>query len=103
MQGKSSIKILNVGVGTGFTSELLQEFGKKHEHLEVKALSLGGTLLDKSQLAVVASLPNKEEAITRLALTLQAPITKFVRTVAEPHSKLVRLLAAIKDKKQAES
>ena len=83
----------------GASARLLRDFAKENDKLEVKSLSLGKGLIDKSQLQVVANLPTKDEAIARLARVLQAPITKFVRTLAEPHSKLVRIFAAIRDKK----
>ena len=84
------------------TARLLRDFAKDHEKLEIKALSLGDTVLDASQVDVVASLPTKEEAIAKLLSVMQAPISKLVRTIAEPHTKLVRTLAAVRDKKQAE-
>jgi large subunit ribosomal protein L10 len=84
-------------------ARLLRDFAKGDDKLVVKSLSLGKGLIDKSQLNAVASLPTKDEAIARLAMVIQAPITKFVRTLAEPHSKLVRVFAAVRDKKRAES
>lgn len=84
------------------TARLLRDFAKNHDKLEIKALSLGDTLLDASQVDRVASLPTKDEAIAKLLSVMQAPITKLVQTMAEPHAKLVRVIAAVKDKKQAE-
>lgn len=84
------------------TARLLRDFAKNHDKLKIKALSLGDTLLDASQVERVASLPTKEEAIARLLSVMQAPITKLVQTIAEPHAKLVRTIAAVRDKKQAE-
>lgn len=87
----------------GATARLLRDFAKDNDKLEVTSLSLGNGLLDKSKLSAVASLPNKQEAITKLAIVLQAPITKFVRTLAAPNAKMVRTFAALRDKKQSES
>lgn len=84
----------------GATARLLRDFAKENDKLQVKALSLGGTLIDGSQVDVVANLPNKEEAIAKLMSVMQAPIAKFVRTLAAPHTKLVRTLVAVKDQKQ---
>ena len=75
---------------------------KKHEQLEVKALSLGEQLLASSQLNAIAELPSYDEAIAILMSLLQAPISKLVRTLAEPHAKLCRTFAAIRDAKQAQ-
>ncbi len=86
----------------GATARLLRDFAKDHKKLEIKALSLGDTLLGVNQVDAVANLPTLEEALAKLLSVMQAPISKLVRTLAEPHTKLVRIFAAIRDKKQAE-
>lgn len=85
----------------GANARLLRDFAKTNDKLEVKALSLGGTLLGKEQLNVVASLPTRDEALAKLLMVMQAPIAKLVRTMAEPQAKLVRTIAAIRDQKSA--
>lgn len=87
----------------GAAAKLFSEFSKKSDKFEVRLIALGGKLLDAKKLDAVASLPSKEEAISRLMSVMQAPIAKFVRTLAEPQAKLVRTFAAIRDKKQQES
>lgn len=85
----------------GSAARLIRDFVKTNEKFEVKALAIGGKLLDAKQLEAVAKLPTKDEAIATLMSVLNAPITKFVRTLAEPHAKMVRTIAAIRDQKQA--
>lgn len=80
-------------------ARLLKEFSKTCDKLEVKALSVGGKVYDASQLDVVASLPTRDEALSKLMYVMKAPIEKFVRTLAEPHTKLVRAVAAVKCQK----
>jgi large subunit ribosomal protein L10 len=80
-------------------ARLLRDFAKDHENLEVKALTVGGTLYSSDQLDAVANLPTRNEALAKLLYVMKAPIEKFVRTLAEPHTKLVRTVAAIKDQK----
>jgi large subunit ribosomal protein L10 len=87
----------------GSAARVIRDFAKTHEKLEVRALSIGGKLMGPESLKAMAELPTKDEAIASLMSVMQAPITKFVRTLAEPHAKLVRTVAAIRDKKQAES
>ena len=84
----------------GAAAKLIRDFMKTNDKLAVKALAIGGKLLDAKQLDTVAKLPNKEEAIATLMAVMNAPITKFVRTLAEPHAKLVRTIAAVRDQKQ---
>ncbi len=84
----------------GATARLMRDFAKDNKKLDVRAISLGGQLYDKSHLDSVAKLPSKDEAIARLMSVMQAPISKLVRTMAEPQAKLVRTIAAIRDTKQ---
>ncbi|GJM06295.1 MAG: 50S ribosomal protein L10 [marine bacterium B5-7] len=81
-------------------ARLIRDFAKSHDKLVVKHISIGGELLDASQLAAIAKLPNRDEAIAKLMGTMKAPITKFVQTLAAPHTKLVRTLAAVRDQKE---
>ena len=81
-------------------ARLVRDFAKNRELFEVKALVLEGKLLPPQQLAAVANLPSRNEAIALLMSVIQAPVTKFVRTLAEPYAQAVRVIAAVKDKKQ---
>lgn len=84
----------------GTAARVLRDFAKNHDKLVVKALALGGKLLDASQLEAVAKLPTRDEALATLLRTMKAPVTQFVRTMVEPYASLTRVLAAIRDKKQ---
>lgn len=77
-------------------ARLLKDFTKTFDKLEVKALSVGGKVYAANQIDAVASLPTRDEAISKLMYVMKAPVEKFVRTLAEPHAKLVRTVAAIK-------
>ncbi len=85
----------------GSAARVLKDFSKENGLLIVKMLSIGGQLLDASELERLASLPTKEQAISILMAVMKAPVEKFVRTLAEPHAKLVRTVAAVRDQKQA--
>ena len=45
-------------------------------------------------------LPPRDELISKLMGTLQAPVTKLVRTLNDVPSRLVRVLAAVRDARQ---
>ena len=66
-----------------------------------KLISVGGQLLEPTDIKRLADLPTKEQAIAMLMGVMKAPVEKLVRTLAEPHGKLVRTIAAIRDQKQA--
>jgi len=85
----------------GSAARVMRDFSKENEKLEVRLVSFGGKLLEASDIEVLAKLPTKEEAISRLMSVMLGPVTKLARTLAEPHAKLVRTLAAVRDQKQA--
>lgn len=84
----------------GAAARVFRDFIKKCDKLEIKALSIDGKLLPAQDLNRLASLPTRDEAISKLMSVMIAPITCFVRTLAAPHGKLVRTLAAVRDQKQ---
>jgi len=85
----------------GAAARIFRDFAKANEKLQVTAVAIGGQLLPASDLGRIASLPTREEALTQLAVVLQAPVTKLVRTLAEPHARMVRAFGAVRDQKQA--
>ena len=82
-------------------ARLIKNYAKKNDQLNVISLAVGKTMYGVEQLDAVASLPTKEEAISKLLSAMQAPISKFVQILAAPHGKLVRTLAAVKEAKGA--
>ncbi len=85
----------------GSAARIVKDFSKEHNLLKVKMLSIGGQVLEASELERLASLPTKDQAISMLMSVMKAPVEKFVRTLAEPHAKMVRTVAAVRDQKQA--
>lgn len=86
----------------GSAARLVKNFAKENPKLVVKALAIEGNLLAAKDLDVLATLPTREEALSKLLAVMKAPATKFVQTLAAPPAKLVRTLDAYRDKKQAE-
>lgn len=85
----------------GAAARVLRDFVKESEKFQVRALVLDGTLLGPDQLAAVASLPSRHEALTKLAIVMNAPVTKLARTLQETYAQVARVMAAVRDKKQA--
>ncbi len=85
----------------GSAARLIKDCAQDYGALRVKALSIGGQLLDASQLDRIAELPTREESIALLMAVIQAPIAKLVRTLGEVPGKLTRTLAAIREAKDS--
>ena len=84
----------------GAAARLLKEYAKENEEFEVKALSVGGELLDANQIDRLAKLPTRDQALAMLMSVMQAPITKLARTLNEVPAKVTRAVAAIRDQKK---
>ncbi len=85
----------------GAVGRVIKDFAKANEKLVVKAVAVGGTLYGAADLDRLASLPTKEQALSMLLGTMQAPISTFVRTLAEPTAQFVRVVQAVADKQAA--
>ena len=84
----------------GAAARVLKDFAKGNDKFEIKALSIGGKLLDASDIDVLASLPTYDQALSMLMSVMLAPVTKLARTFNEVPSKVTRAVAAVRDQKQ---
>ncbi len=84
----------------GAAARLFKDFAKEQEKFEIKALSVGGKLLESNQIDALAKLPTLEQALGQLASVMIAPVTKLVRTFNEVPTKVTRAVAAVRDQKQ---
>jgi len=84
-------------------AKVLQEFAKDNEKFVIKAGAMPNMVMSAGEVAVLARMPGRQELLTKLAATLQAPIAKFVRTLNEVPGKFARTLAAVRDHKQQQA
>ncbi|MGH1487673.1 MAG: 50S ribosomal protein L10 [Cellvibrionaceae bacterium] len=84
----------------GAAARIFKDFAKENDNFEVKALSVGGKLLDANQIDALAKLPTRDQALGMLASVMIAPVTKLVRTFNEVPTKVTRVVAAVRDQKQ---
>lgn len=87
----------------GACARLFKDFAKENDKFEIKALAVGGELLGADKIDVLAKLPTRDQALASLAAVMIAPVTKLARTFNEVPSKVTRVVAAVKDKKEAEA
>ncbi|MCK5894165.1 MAG: 50S ribosomal protein L10 [Endozoicomonadaceae bacterium] len=85
----------------GAAARLLQDFSKENKKLEIKALSIGGQLLDAEQVDVLAKMPTLDQARAMLMSVMIAPVTKLARTLNEFPLRITRVMAAVADQKKA--
>lgn len=83
-------------------AKVLHEFAKtSNDKLVVKGGAMPNYVMDVNGVKALATLPSREELLSKLLGTMQAPIVQFVRTLNEVPTKFVRGLAAVRDQKQA--
>ncbi len=85
----------------GSAARLAEAFAKEHDRFEVKLVSIGGKLLEPSELGTLAKMPTYDEAVSQLMAVMKAPVQKLAATINEVPGKLVRTLAAVRDSKAA--
>jgi large subunit ribosomal protein L10 len=78
----------------GAAARVIKNFAKEHDALKAVSLSIGGQLLQASDLSKLADLPTLDQARAMLLSLMMAPMTKLARTLAEPPAMLARTLSA---------
>jgi large subunit ribosomal protein L10 len=94
---------LAYGIGSDpvAAAKVLHEFSKSNDKLVIKAGAMANHVISTSEIANLATLPSREELLSRLLGTMQAPVANFVRTLNEVPARFVRGLAAVRDQKDA--
>ncbi len=80
-------------------AKVLHEFSKDNEKFIIKAGAMGENVMSFEDVKALAVLPSRDELLSKLMGTMQAPVAKFVRTLNEVPTKFVRCLAAVRDSK----
>lgn len=62
-------------------ARILANFAKTADKLEVKGGVVEGTVYDAAGIANIASIPSRDELISKLLGSLQSPITNFARVM----------------------
>ncbi|MDE2367104.1 MAG: 50S ribosomal protein L10 [Betaproteobacteria bacterium] len=93
---------LAYGIGSDpvAAAKVLHEFSKGNDKFVIKAGAMPNLVMSSKEVASLAALPGREELLSKLLGTMQAPIANFVRTLNEVPARFVRGLAAIRDQKE---
>ena len=80
-------------------AKVLKKFTEDHDKPEVKAILFDGEVLDGSEYLKFATLPTKDELLTKLVLMLNSPITILARTLTASMTNFVNGLNNLKNTK----
>ena len=73
-------------------AKVLHQFAKKDDKIVIKAGSYDGEVLNVAQVGELASIPSREELLSKLLFVMQSPVSGFARA-----------LAALAEKKESET
>ena len=74
--------IYSVSADPVAAAKVLSDFAKSNDKLVLKAGSYAGKVLDKAGVQALASVPSREELLSKLLYVMQAPVAGFVRGLA---------------------
>ena len=75
--------IYSVSADPVAAAKVLNDFAKTNDKLVLKAGSYAGKVLDKAGVQALASVPSREELLSKLLYVMQAPVAGFVRGLQE--------------------
>ncbi|MBU0604639.1 MAG: 50S ribosomal protein L10 [Limnobacter sp.] len=84
-------------------AKVLVNFAKTNDKLILTGGALPGQLMGVDGVKALATMPSRDELLSKLLGTMQAPIATFVRTLNEVPTKFVRGLAAVRDQKESQA
>ena len=84
-------------------AKIIRGFLKDHELPTVKGVLFEGSYLDPSQFDKIASLPSKEESLTKLAIMLKSPVQNFSNLLSSPMLSLLNVLRGIEKSKSLQN
>ncbi|MBE5939333.1 MAG: 50S ribosomal protein L10 [Lachnospiraceae bacterium] len=64
-------------------ARILYNFSKTAEALELKGGVVDGTYYDENGIKVIATIPSREELLSKLLGSIQSPITNFARVIKQ--------------------
>ena len=64
-------------------ARILSNFAKTAEALELKCGVVEGTYYDAAGIATIATIPSREELLSKLLGSIQSPITNFARVIKQ--------------------
>lgn len=84
-------------------AKVLVNFAKTNDKLVLTGGALPGQVMGVDGVKALATMPSRDELLSKLLGTMQAPIATFVRTLNEVPTKFVRGVAAVRDQKESQA
>ena len=93
--------VYGIGKDPVAAAKVLHEFSKDNEKFVIKVGAIGEKVMSRDEITALAALPSREQLLSQLLGTMQAPIAKFVQTLNEVPARFARGLAMVRDSKSS--
>ena len=80
-------------------AKIIKEFLKDHDLPNIKGILFEGSYLHASEFEKIASLPSKEESLSKFVVMLKSPVQNFTNLLNSPMIKLVNVLVGLRENK----
>jgi large subunit ribosomal protein L10 len=80
-------------------AKVLTEFAKEHPTFTFKTGMVQGRVITGDQLKEIASMPGREELLSKLVFLLQSPIRRLATALAGPSRNLATVLSQVAENK----
>lgn len=85
-------------------AKVLHEFSRENiDKFTIRGGAMPNVMMTPAQVAQLAKMPSRQELLSILVGTMQAPIAKLARTLNEVPGKFVRTLAAVQEQKEKQA
>ena len=82
-------------------AKVIKDFNKDYDLPSVKGILFEGDYLPAEEFNKIASLPSKEESITKFAMMIKSPMQNLAMMLKSPMSDVVNVLNSIKESKSS--
>ena len=82
-------------------AKVIKDFNKDYDLPSVKGILFEGDYLPAEEFNKIASLPSKEESITKFAMMIKSPMQSLAMMLKSPMSDFVNVLNSIKESKSS--
>jgi large subunit ribosomal protein L10 len=85
-------------------AKVMHDFSRENiDKFTIKGGAMPNVIMSPQQVADLAKMPSRNQLLSTLLGTMQAPIAKLARTMNEVPGKFVRTLAALQEKREKEA
>ena len=82
-------------------AKVIKDFNKDYDLPSVKGILFEGDYLPAEEFNKIASLPSKEQSITKFAMMIKSPMQNLAMMLKSPMSDFVNVLNSIKESKSS--